>query len=296
MSEAVAERQLAIPRTSGRIRQPRRGVASAFREASLRFYVCLGVLLVAAASMQSVARVLGGYFRKAPVPLKRPLDALRQDKLLPYRLHRSQPKPLDEEELENLGTREYLQWNLTDPLRDPGDPVSRALLFITYNTGQPDLVPHNPKECQAAAGLTLRKETPIEVAVPGRDGADVIIPVSVLEFELPERDRLLLFRGGGGGTPRRAVAYFFYTNGRYVVSRTGVRRAVANLWDRHAYYSKIEVTFADDSGRVLANRAQTIEATRRLLRKVMPILWDDHYQDWEALKQGAPPVILDHQG
>jgi hypothetical protein len=98
------------------------------------------------------------------------------------------------------------------------------------------------------------------------------------------------------GGQRLVVAYFFYTNGRYVTSRTGVRRAVANLWDRHAYYSKIELSFSGDKLRELANQEETIDATRRLLRKIMPILWVDHYRDWSALKEGRALADQEHHG
>jgi hypothetical protein len=292
----VAEKRSAVTDAAGQPAELQGPVAATRRKTPFRFYVCVGILVLAAVSMQSVASYLGGYFRKAAVPLKHPLDALDQHKLLPeYRPHRTQPEPLTHDMLENLGTEEYLQWDLVDEQRERSDPRMLARLFITYYTGQPDMVPHRPKECIAAGGATLRDETLITVSVPGSGGRPVDIPVSVLEFDLPRRKWGLIHRRGRGHS-RLVVAYFFHTNGRYVTSRTGVRRAVSNLWDRYAYYSKIEVSFTDDSYRKLADREETIEATGRLLRKLMPVLWEDHYQDWEALKSGAVPVILDRQG
>lgn len=289
---AVAE-QSATANSASRTAPPARGWAARLPETSWRYYVCVGILVLAALTMQSVARALGGYFRKAPLPLKQPLDALDQAKLLPeYTPHRVQPEPLSDELIENLGTEEYLQWFLRDQRRGRSDPTSVVRLFITYHTGQPDLVPHNPKECQAAAGGTLRSETRIEVPVVGSDGVQRSIPVSVLEFDIPQRNRWLS-AGRASGASQLVVSYFFYTNGNYVTSRTGVRRAVSNLWDRYAYYSKIELSFTDDAFRRLPDREQAIAATRRLLRKLMPILWDDHYRDWEALKKGTPLVSLD---
>lgn len=260
---------------------------------SLRFFVCVGILLAVAGGMQATSGVLGTYFRKAALPLKRPLDALAQAKLLPeYAPHRDQPKLLTREAIENLGTQDYLQWNLTDRRREPDDPTAVARLFVTYHTGGPGLVPHNPKECYAAAGQELMNDTLIEVSVPGPDGVEHTFPVSVLEFGFPSQ-RTMQMQGGSSGNPRLVVAYFFYVNGRYVTTRTSVRRAVSNLWDRYSYYSKIEISFSDDSFQRLPDRDEAVAATRRLLRKLMPILWEDHYQDWEAIKNGAPPVILD---
>jgi len=267
--------------------------ASPSRNTSVRFFVCVGILLAVAGSMQATSGVLGTYFRKAALPLKRPLDALDQSKLRPeYVPHRDQPKLLTHEAIENLGTEEYLQWNLTDRRRGPNDPTAVARLFVTYHTGGPGLVPHRPKECHAAAGQELMNETLIEVSVPDSDGVEHTFPVSVLEFGFPSQG-ITQMQGGSSDNPHLIVAYFFYVNGRYVTTRTSVRRAVSNLWDRYSYYSKIEISFNDDSFQRLPGRDEAVAATRRLLRKLMPILWEDHYQDWEAIKNGAPPVILE---
>jgi len=261
------------------------------RKTSARFYICVGMLLVAAATMQSVAAYFEVTFRKQAVPLKLPLDMIDQRKLLPdYRPHRFQFPALGEELVANLGTDQYLQWNLTDQRRSREDPTSLTRLFITYHTGRPDPVPHYPKECLAASGMVLRDESEIKVTVPRPDGVEVVIPVSILEFELPGGGNAALGEPGGK-QQRLVVGFFFYANGRYVTSREAVRLAVANLTDRYAYYSKIEVSFSDDDGRVLPDRDQAIEATRRLLHKLMPILWEDHYQDWEALERGDAPVV-----
>ncbi len=63
-----------------------------------------------------------------------------------YELHGRQPPPLNDELIANLGTEEYLQWNVVDRTLPPSDPASTCLLFVTYNTGKPDMVPHNPRE------------------------------------------------------------------------------------------------------------------------------------------------------
>lgn len=292
MSDASTERRAASREPAAGAKPPQRGTASTRSKASPRFYFCVGILLFAAVGMNGLAHYLAVTFRKYPVPLRQPLDALDQAKLLPeYRPHRIQPEPLSSELLENLGTEEYLHWYLADEQRGRSDRTAVARLFVTYFTGQPDLVPHNPKECYAAGGAALLKETGITVAVPRPAGGDLQIPVSVLEFEPARRYGSL--GAGGRDSPHLFVAYFFYANGRYVTSRTGVRYAISNLWDRYAYYSKVELTFSDDTFRKQANREETADATRRLLRKVMPILWEDHYQDWDALTAGAPPEIRD---
>ncbi len=260
------------------------------RPVSARYYVCVGILLLAALTMQGVANYLEVTFTKKPVPLKRPLVAMDTSKLGPeYRLAASQPPPLNEEVLENLGTHEYLQWFIEDQRRAADDPRGLARLFITYYTGKADPVPHNPEECYSAGGATLSAKTQMTVTMPGPHGDPVTIPVKVLDFVPSPRSSLVV----QAASRPLVVAYFFYTNGKYETTRTGVRVATGSLFDRYAYYCKIEVTFTDREAGIPANREQTVEATRELLRKLMPILWADHFQDWEALKRGEAPVVLD---
>lgn len=255
---------------------------------SPRFYACVAVLLATAGGMQVAAGVLEGYFRKLPLPLKKPLHLLDVNRLGPeYILYRMQPSPLSPEMIETLGTEEYLQWNLTDTQSDPGSPTSLARLFITYHTGGMTMVPHRPQECMSAAGMIFREGGIAQFTVPDASGQSWTIPVDVLEFEVPPRDLQIIPTGAGPG--RMYVAYFFFTNGKYVTSRTEVRNAISTFKDKYAYYSKIEVSFSDEQMRS-ADRKQTEEATLRLLRKIMPILWADHYQDWEAIRNGAAPA------
>lgn len=259
--------------------------------ASGRFYTCVAILLLSSVAMQSVAAALGGYFRKHPLPLKQPLYLLDRNKLLPnYDLSPIQPPPLTDEVVENLGTTEYLDWHVLDTTRGRDDPLHKARLFITYYTGQPDLVPHNPKECLAAGGFSLARETLVHVDTPHPDGSVARIPVSILEFEPPRRGPFVA-GDGTGDAPRLTVAYFFYANGAYVTTRNQVRVQVSSLTDRYAYYSKVEIVFTSSNGMRLATREQTIEAVQPLLRTLMPILWTDHYQDWSAIEDGQPPAI-----
>ena len=267
-------------------------VSSAGRGTSARFYACVAILLLVAVGMQSAKGILGTYFRKAALPLRRSFDLLDRRKLEPeYATHWKQPALLTPEAVENLGTKEYLHWRLTDCSREPGDPTAVVGLLITYHTGGPGLVPHYPEECLAASGMTLKQSAEVEIAVPGPHDAEQKVPLRVLAFELPRRGAIYA-RGASDGR-RLVVAYFFLVNGRYATTRTEVRRGVSNPWERFAYYSKIEVSFSDDSLQRFPDQEQAVAATDRLLDKLMPILWEDHYQDWEAIKSGAPPVILD---
>ncbi len=253
----------------------------------LRFYVCVGLLLATAGGMQGLSHYFEVTFAKQPCPLKKPLAYLDAQKLAPeYTLSARQLPPISDEVLENLGTHEYLQWYLDDNSLPDDDPCSLVYLFITYYTGKDDPVPHNPKECYSAGGATLVGEKVEHFTLPGPHGQPVDIPVSFLDFQPAERSSLL------GPAPDRplVVGYFFYANGKYMTTRLAVRTAVSNLFDRYAYYCKIEIRFMNRIAGVPADRARTIAATEKLLRKLMPVLWEDHFQDWEALKAGQPPV------
>lgn len=249
---------------------PRRGPAS------LRFYVCVGILLVSAGGMQALARKLGSYFRKEAVPLKKSLQALEWERLAPeYRQHLIQGRPLGEEELQQIGTRDCLSVRLVDPQRARTDPLRVANVLITYHTGQPDMVPHVPDECYLAGGYDpAGRPRTVTVRVPGVGAKDDRIPVRILQFQARE------------GEDRPTVLYFFHVNGDYMTTRTEVRLRLANLRERYAYYAKIEVSFTDDADnpreRRHAGPDESVVAFGRLLRKLMPVLLKDHFA-WDQV-------------
>ena len=252
--------------------------------ASARYVVCLLLLIVASGAMQMMASVMRVHFAKEPLPLKRPLPELSIAKLRPqYDLHPQQPPPLSEDLIENLGTHDFLNWSLVDTRRRRADSTYLASLFVSYYTGQPDMVPHEPRECIVASGMSLEHEEIMTVTVP-REGRDPLeIPVAILDFQ-SAGDALSMM-------PRTlTVAFFFYTNGGFETSRNGVRLAVANLSDRYAYYSKIEISYSSDGHRLFADREETKSAAAELIRRLMPILLSDHYQDWDAIQAGEPPT------
>lgn len=249
--------------------------------ASWRYFVCLGLLVLAALSMNALAEYLGATFRKEAVPLKQSLRIpIDRDKLKPeYRPHLYQPPPISEEVLDSLGTEEYMSAWLVDLGRRANNPARVAELFVTYYTGKPDMVPHAPDECYPAAGWDpLGSPETVAVEVGGVGAPDDEIPVRVLRFRSP--------RSGASG----AVAYFFYVNGHYVTTRFDVRRILANPFERDAYYAKIELSFSDDPEdrrrARRADRADLLDALEPLLDKVVPILLEDYLPD-DAVETGG---------
>ncbi len=259
--------------------------------AGRRYWVCVGILICAAVGLQASASALGAYFRKEALPTKKPLnffDAARLDSR--FALAPDQPQPLPHDLVENLGTENYIQLALIDRGLNPTDPTYMAQVFISYYTGKPDMVPHNPKECMRAGGWLLKGESLISAEVDAGVSKRVSIPVSVLQFEPPQSSKMMFSLAPANA--QHTVMYFFHTNGGYVTTRNEVRWKVANLADRYAYYSKIEISFSDKNGRP-ANREQAVAAVTPLLQAIMPVLWQDHYQDWDAIQSGQPPVKAD---
>jgi hypothetical protein len=265
------------PPTESRARTgPAAGARSSPGPASARYYVCLALLAISALSMQVVANWLGGYFRKHAVPLKLPLAQMDRRVLLPaYDLHLQPPQPLSEDVIETLGTDEYLNWIVVDRARERSDPLCVAHVFISYYTGKPDQVqvPHVPEECLVAGGFqragTART---VEIPVPGVGAPGDKVPVRVLEFDV----RASPLGRGKGGRSTFDIFYFFLCNWDFMTTRNEVRVAQANLFEKYAYYAKVEIRFTDYAFRQFAGQEESIEALEPLLGQILPVLLRDH--------------------
>jgi hypothetical protein len=250
---------------------------------SLRYWVCLGVLVSAALGVHGVARVFGIVTRKAPVPLKLPLarfDATRLGGGYEYNAALTERiPPMSEDMIASLGTTEYMQLYVDDTAKPATDPTRTAMVFVTYYTGKPDLVPHVPDECYLAGGYDKISEATVRVPVPGVGVPGDEIAVRVLEF----RARTA---GFSAGPPETAtVMYFFHANGDCVTTRNEVRLSMANPFERSAYYAKIEVTF--NNGAARAGKAASVAALGPLLARLMPQLLADHFDLREFTSTGA---------
>ena len=169
------------------------------------------VLLLGSAAL--LAGPVGGWMRlqqdKLPLPLKKPLSTLDESSIVPYRiLQRSQLDPLVEEA---LGTKDYLNWQLEDASVPPTDPLRRATLFVTYDTGGRNLVPHTPDECFLGAGYQpSRPHETTELSIPSLIGRFSRVPARVCTF-----GRTAVFH-----REQVTVLYTFGCNGRFASSRT----------------------------------------------------------------------------
>lgn len=229
------------------------------------FLVAVGMLAAAAALSGPVADWIGVKREKLPLPLRRPLGALEEDALAPYRVvERHVLEPIV---VEALGAQDYLSWTLEDASVPRHDPLRFVHLLVTYDTGAHNLVPHTPDVCRLGAGYQPaqpHENVELRVDAPGLERER--IPVRVCTFaktDVFDHETV-------------SVVYTFFCNGQFVATRSGVRILINDLSNTYAYFSKVEVSFPH------ATRAQCMEGASKLLGKVLPALIGRHYPDFEA--------------
>lgn len=250
------------------------GAARRVGGTSLRYWVCLLVLVLAAGGLKTAASWFGWAIRKEALPLKHPLAQFDAQKLGPrYEFNKAvmdKLEPLSEDMEEGLGTKDYVQLCITDTQKAVSDPTRVAMLFISYYTGKPDMVPHVPDECYLAAGYDKVSEAARTVRVPDCGVPNDEVPLRVLEF-VGRRNVQPLSLANDNVT----VMYFFHANGDYATTRNGVRASMLNPLQRYAYYAKIELTFTNGSA-ARAGREASVAAAGPLLARVLPVLLNDH--------------------
>jgi hypothetical protein len=242
------------------------GVIGAFRNRG--FTLCLGLLVVTLVGYQLLAKATGLRPVKEPVPPQKPLRQLDRAKLEPYVLAPGGAADIKPEILDSLGTREYIQWTLED--KSATDPAERYVhCFVTYYTDDPGQVPHVPEECYSGNGYSAIDEELIEVPITDLNET---VAFKLLTFE----------RSAFLGRESRLVMYTFHTNGRFAPDRHVVRTVLKNPRDKHAYFSKVEISFG--TAEIQPSREKAIEAGRKFLQKVIPVLVRDHWPDWEKIE------------
>jgi len=243
-----------------------------WRRASLRFWVCVGILGSAAGGMRMVEAFFQVWLRKEELPLKQSLRLFDAEALGPRYLRDAAADrilPPSDDLVSNLGTREFFQTVLADGQKPAQDPTRLASVFVSYYTGQPDKVPHTPDRCYVAAGAEPLGTQTVRLRVPGVGAPGAELPVQVVQFRQWQRQS-----AADDGVV--TVLYFFHTNGRYVTTRGEVRWAMLkDLFQRYAYYAKVEVCFTNEAG-VHAGREASLAALGPLLERLMPVLLRDY--------------------
>lgn len=273
------------------------------------FLICAVVLAVSGITMSVIVEKFKVFLKKEPVLLKRSLDLLDKNDLGPYRVV-AKDKIENEEILQKLGTRDYIQWVLEDTNTPVDSPVRKCLLFITYY-GLPDRVPHVPEECYTGGGyqnlgsegITLeisndqqhfrRNLSPEKVTLEVQDnnavnaaGENVMvanreIPAKYIAFGIKNRDGLQF--GEDSAFP---ILYFFSVNGSYANGREEVRRILnENIFGKYSYFSKVEWKFFNTTAfgaAIYPKKEEAVKASGKLLSVILPILEKEY---WPELKK-----------
>ena len=234
-------------------------------------FIVAVVLLGAAAILAGpVASLMDFQQGKAALPLKKPLSAMDVEGLLPYRV--VQRQVLESVVVDALGTDQYINWVLEDTSVPTADPLRVAHLFVTYDTGGVNLVPHTPDECRLGAGYQpAQPHENVEVNVPHLAPDLASIPVRLCTFV-----KTAVFN-----REEVSVVYTFHCDGRFVATRSGVRLLINDLTNRYAYFSKVEVSFPR------ATREQSLQGAAKLFDRLLPVLVRDHFPDYAAAESAA---------
>ncbi len=234
------------------------------------FLICTMVLALAGVGMSLATQRLGLYLKKEPLLLRKPLDAIEEARLAPYKV--SAKVPIENEDiLKSLGTRDYIQWVLEDPRESIQSPVRKVLLFITYYR-QPDRVPHVPEECYTGGGYQRLATNAVSFRI-GASADPREIPGRYLLFDRVSHDVSF-------AVPQFPVVYLFRVNGEYAGSRDEARMALnRNLFSKHAYFCKIELVF--NQSPTAPTREAATAAGEKLLDVLLPLLEQEHWPDLE---------------
>lgn len=214
------------------------------------------------------------------------------------------------ENLETLGTDNYLTRQYLQRTTDPAAAPKMVQLHAAYYTGMIDTVPHVPERCLTGGGLTL-VGGPWTVPIP-LDTSDW-----VLHPDSPSTPSKAIYTtrlsnefstaGGGrriplprGLTPDQPLAlriseyasptgvhyfagYFFIANGGWVASAEGVRLLAFDLKADYAFYLKVQIDSGDvQSPDELAALAGSL--LNDLLGEIMTCA-----PDWTKVERGLWP-------
>ncbi len=249
--------------------QPAAG--SALRRAiPTSFVLAVALLGGAALLLGPIGGRLNLVYAKAALSLKEPLAAIPPDALYPYRV--VERMALDSVVVEALGTDQYINWYVEDAGVPTNDPLRFAHLFITYDTGGHNLVPHVPDECRLGAGYQ-----------PAQAHENLEVPVSRLPLDPPRVPvRVCTFiKTAVFDREQVSVVYTFFCNGQFVATRNAVRLLINHPTDQHAFFSKIEVSFPG------ATREESVKGAAKLFDRLLPVLIERHYPDFTAAESNA---------
>jgi hypothetical protein len=237
------------------------------------FLVALGVMSVSAIGMQAALDHYKLYLQKKPI-LPEPIGGKdRVLRALPAKTEHWQQLGSDlieaPENLETLGTENYLTRRYIEKSPRAGKPAREVTLHVAYYTGMIDTVPHVPERCLVGAGLSLVGGPWVRplalrsddwMAVPEADnpfhptslyttrlsneystaggGRRVNLPVGISPEHMPAL-RITEYTSTGGA--RLFAGYFFIANGGIAASAEDVRALAFDLKNDYAFYLKVQI-------------------------------------------------------
>ena len=276
------------------------------------FLGAVALLGVAAVGLNAATQAMKVHFRKQSLELSVPrLDDAKQG--IPEKVGKwvqvSIDEPLNHTTQEVLGTGEFVFRDYVDSTAiSPEDlewfkdksgqerarkvamiqeqqPDAVVRLAITYYTGGVDTVPHVPEKCYVADGFNAAggTETLDQTLGEYADGSPRKLSYRFIQFE----DTTGLSRVD------RNVAYTFHVNGRYESSNLGVRKELANLFQRYGYFAKVELMAtgpaaaeglppAEREAHRQQNRATSVAAFNDILTAILPEL-ERCLPDWKKV-------------
>jgi hypothetical protein len=172
------------------------------------FIVCVTLLAFSAATKSIVIHILDVQLTKLPIPLKKPFDQMDTKKLAPYEVQ-NKLTITNQDILESLGTENYIQWILEDKKAALESPTRYCSLFITYYTGNPDMVPHVPDECYVGGGNSRLKGETLTTTIPWL-GREKPLTLSLQYVVFGRQDETFLQTEN-----QFSVQYLFKANGEF---------------------------------------------------------------------------------
>ena len=235
------------------------------------FLICTAVLAIAGAGMSVTINRLGLYLKKEPIPLKKSLDRFDENSLAPFEVEPQNKFKIENEEvIKTLGTKDYIQWILSDTDAEATSPTKNCLLFITYYDC-PDRIPHVPEECYTGSGFQKLASDGVTLEIKDGSGIKRKIPGKYLVFGSP---RASIWQSA----EKFPVLYLFRVNGEYAGSREDARIALnKNLFGKYSYFSKVELAFNQSS--IPPNKKEAVAATEKLLSVILPVLEKEYWPD-----------------
>lgn len=248
-----------------------------------RFIAAAVILLVCAASLQAFITMTQRILIKQPIELRRDL-AMLPSIIGPYEVTKKDPALSSDMEAA-LGTTQYISWWFRDTRVPEGQPGSVIRLHVPYYTGTIDTVPHVPDRCFVAGGATPTGTDVLNIHVASdritrrEDGQVNAVTMSGNLVTMPS-DRIPItrvkFTTAGNQAQTYGVTYFFVANNAYTARPEGVRLMAFNLFDRYAYYSKVEVMPIG-----VEDMDEVVRLTEEFLSHVLPEIFLC-LPDWEA--------------